>query len=121
VIEVPNGEARQPAKVHGAFFRRSAGLVGGAGGEAGAVADFELDLADGQEVDGEGGARMRYTIPAATVLDRRLAKFLGWEGSPYQLVVSNDIGLPVAASAWTYFHVPSEWDVNTPRRWAARR
>ena len=94
--------------MHGAIYRRSAGMAVGAGGEEGAVADFELDLTrvERREVGGDGGARVRYTIPAATVLDRRLATFLGWEGSPYQLVVSNAAAFPPAASAWTYFPRP---------------
>jgi hypothetical protein len=116
VIDVEDGKARQPAIVYGAFFQRSLGKRGDKS-QDGAVADFELDLSKvkGEKVEGSGsgGARVRYTIPAATVLDLKLRKFLVWEGAPYQLVVSSAEELSVEASAWTYFHVPSEWEVNT--------
>lgn len=114
VIEIEEGKARQPARLHGALFQRAHGKRS-RGKEEGPVADFELDLskAEGKKVEGEGGARMRYTIPAREILDVRLAKFLVWEGSPYQLVVGSAEELAPEASAWTHFHVPSEWDVNT--------
>lgn len=114
VIEVEEGKARQPARVYGAFFQRSLGKRGDKSKD-GAVADFELDLTKdvkSEKVEGSGGARMRYTIPAAAVIDVKLRKFLVWDGGPYQLVVSSAEELGLEASAWTYFHVPSEWDVN---------
>lgn len=109
VIDVEEGKARQPARVYGAFFQRSLGKRGDKSLD-GPVADFELDLT---QVKGEkGDASVRYVIPAATVIDVKLRKFLTWDGGPYQLVVSSveDAGAP--ASAWTYFHVPSNWEVN---------
>jgi len=114
-IDVEDGKARQPAKVYGAFFQRSLGKRGDKSKD-GPVADFELDLnakgLESEKVEGSGGALVRYTIPAAAVIDVKLRKFLGWDGGPYQLVVSSAEELAVEASAWTYFHVPSEWEVN---------
>ncbi len=117
VIEVEEGKARQPGTLYGAFFQRAHGKrssKGSKGAEDVPVADFVLELSgmEGKKVESEAGARMRYVVPAKTVIDVRLAKFLVWDGSPYQLVVSSAEELTPAASAWTHFHVPSEWDVN---------
>ena len=115
VFDVEDGKARQPAKVYGSFFQRSLGKRGDKSKD-GPVADFELDLTlkevKIEKVEGSGGALVRYTIPAATVIDVKLRKFLVWDGGPYQLVVGSAEELGVEASAWTYFHVPSDWEIN---------
>jgi hypothetical protein len=54
---------------------------------------------------------------AAVIPEEELAK-LRWSGSPYRLLASangrpGDGASPAARWAWTYFHVPSAWDVNT--------
>jgi hypothetical protein len=53
------------------------------------------------------------TVDASLVIDDDRAAELCWEDSPYQLLASASQVHDDGAAAWTYFHVPSAWDVNT--------
>jgi hypothetical protein len=53
------------------------------------------------------------SFSAADVIPAEVAKVLNWAESPYQLAASLAAAPGDGTAAWTYFHVPSAWDVNT--------
>ncbi len=53
------------------------------------------------------------SVPANHVVDLLALAGLSWPDSPYQLCAAPRAAHDQDDGAWTYLHVPSEWDVNT--------
>jgi hypothetical protein len=65
------------------------------------------------------------TLPLSALLPGIDLAGVTWEESPFRLVVAakdpDDAGLDPTRAAWTYFHVPSDWDVRANEALEAQR
>ncbi len=75
-----------------------------------------IGQAKGAEIQSQkatNGLNFLATFAAADIISAERALLLNWQDSPYQLAASLSAATGDGTAAWTYFHVPSAWDVNT--------